>query len=115
MANQTITVSWNGSAIITTPNPAPEQGHESAPVLAGRHVQWVAGTGVSSISAIYISTSNIGIFSSPPTSDNSWLGTVSDEPLDSEESYFITVNTANDGPQTFDPKIKVNPAPPQVD
>lgn len=111
MVYQKITMSWDGSTVTATPDPAPQPGQTSTPVEAGKDVQWVTGTGVTSIAAIYVSTANLNIFSTQPTEANSWKGTIANspsEPVDSTESYCIAVNTAN-GVKVLDPTMKINP------
>lgn len=108
MAYQTITVSYDGTNLVETPNPLPPTGHFSAPVQAGRHVQWVAGTGVTEILSVTMNPSP-GIFSELPTSSNSWKGTVS-ETASGKDSYTVTANT-KDGIKSFDPELKVDQDP----
>lgn len=110
MADQTITINWNGSTISASYKPAPSEGHIQPSVHPGHHVQWEPGDNVTSIEEIFISTANLEVFSKPPTSANGWSGKIAKNAA-GEESYCIAVQTSSNGKQIWDPKIRINPDP----
>lgn len=65
---------------------------------------------VESISAIFLETSNLGVFSPVPKYENNFKGTIVNAGgYKNNEWYFITVMTPNGKRVKIDPKIAINP------